>query len=132
LPGLRFRFLVLIRSSGFDQIGRVNLYFKKNSKRHCFNKKKNKNQWVATRFLTGSPGRPGYTGSWFILFFHQPGPVPVPDRPGRGSTRRVRLVSKLCFKHWVPSWLLFDEGPLSAESRDSRGLVSFFCLVAFL
>jgi hypothetical protein len=29
----------LTGSPGFDRVGRVNLYFKKNSKRRCFSKK---------------------------------------------------------------------------------------------
>jgi len=54
--------------------------------------KKNKSQRVATGFLTGffrvsPPGQPGHTGSWLMLFFHQPGPVPAPGRPGPRSTR---------------------------------------------
>jgi len=39
---------------------------------------------VFDRVLPGQPGRqvnppgqPGHTGSWLILFFHQPGPVPA-------------------------------------------------------
>ena len=44
------------------------------------------------------------------------------EEPGQlFSSRRAHS-----FKHRLPSWLLFDEGPLSAESMDSRGLVSFF------
>ena len=36
------------------------------------------------------PGQPGQPARFFLsLFFLQPGPVPVPDRQGPGSTRRV-------------------------------------------
>jgi len=48
--------------------------------------KKNKNQRVATGFLTGSPG---HTEFFFPLFFLQPGSISVPDRPGYRSTRRT-------------------------------------------
>jgi hypothetical protein len=34
-------------------------------------------------------GQPGHTGFFLPLFFHQPGPVPAPGRPGPGSTRRA-------------------------------------------
>jgi hypothetical protein len=79
--------------SGFwpgHRVGRVNLYFKKNSKRRRFSKKKNNSQRVATGFLTGfcrvnPPGRPGHIKSWLILFFHQPDPIPTPGRPGRAG-----------------------------------------------
>jgi len=40
---------------------------------------------------TRSPGQPGHTGSWLMLFFHQPGPVSAPGRPA-GPDR----VSKHC------------------------------------
>jgi hypothetical protein len=33
------------------------------------------------------PGQPGHTGFFLPPFFHQPGPVPAPGRPGPGSTR---------------------------------------------
>ena len=77
--------------SGFRPGHRVNLYFKKNSKRRRFSKKnKNKSQRVATGFCrVNPPGRPGHAGSWLILFFNQPGPVPAPDRPSSGSTRQT-------------------------------------------
>ena len=57
------------RVLGFDRVGQVNPYFKKNSKRRRFSKK---NQRVATRFLTGFcrvnlSGRLGHTGSIPIL-----------------------------------------------------------------
>jgi hypothetical protein len=35
------------------------------------------------------PGQPGHTGSWLMQFFHQPGLVSAPDRPGPGSTLRA-------------------------------------------
>jgi hypothetical protein len=41
--------------------------------------KKNKSQRVCYRVL---PGQPGHTGFFLPLFFHQPGPVPAPGRPG--------------------------------------------------
>jgi hypothetical protein len=77
--------------SGFRPGHRVNLYFKKNSKRRRFSKKnKNKSQRVATGFCrVNPPGRPGHAGSWLILFFNQPGPVPAPGRPSSGSTRQT-------------------------------------------
>jgi hypothetical protein len=69
--------LVLIRSSGFDQIGRVNLYFKKNSKRRCFSKKKKQKSMgcnqVFDRVLLGQPGRrvgrvtPGHGLFYFFI-----------------------------------------------------------------
>jgi len=44
--------------------------------------------------LAGSPGRPaGSSRSYRVFpspFFHQPGPVPAPDRPGPGLTRQAR------------------------------------------
>lgn len=50
------------------------------------------------------------------------------EEPGQlFSSRRAHS-----FKHRVPSWLLFDEGPISAESMDSRGLASFFFFFFFL
>jgi hypothetical protein len=57
-------------------------------------KNKNKSQRVATGFLTEIlPGQPaGSAGSWFFLFFLQPGPIPIPDRPVR-----LDWISKLYF-----------------------------------
>jgi len=43
--------------------------------------KKNKKKSMGFDWVL--PGRLGHTGSWLILFFHQPGPVPAPSRPGR-------------------------------------------------
>jgi len=34
-------------------------------------------------------GQPDHTGFFLPPFFHQPGPVPDPGRPGPGSTRRA-------------------------------------------
>ena len=55
--------------------------------------KKNQNDVVLVKKKqksTGlSPGQPGHTGFFLPLFFRQPGPVPVPGRPGPGSTRRA-------------------------------------------
>ena len=52
------------RVPGFDRVGRVNLYFKKNSKRRRFSKKTKANG-LQPGFAgsIGSPGRPGHTGS---------------------------------------------------------------------
>jgi hypothetical protein len=90
---------------------------------------------VFDRVLLGQPGRRvGRVTPGHGLFYFFINPARFQSQTGRVADRPAGSgwVSKLCFKHWVPSWLLFDEGPLSAESRDSRGLVSFFCLVAFL
>ena len=89
----RFRFRVLIRLPGFDWIIRLSgsIFFFK-SKR-CHFSKKNKNQRVTTKFLTGSTGssgQPGHTGFFIPLFFLQPSPVPVPDRPaGPGRVSKL-------------------------------------------
>jgi len=83
-PGPRLGFRILIGSSGFDRVGRVNSYFKKISKRRRFSKKKKVNG-LQPVFWPGQPA--GSTGSWLMLFFHQPGPVPTPGRSGPGSTR---------------------------------------------
>ena len=57
-------------------------------------KKKNKNQRVATGFLTGSyqVNPPGHTGFFLPLFFLQPGPVPASGRPA-GSVFKTMFVS---------------------------------------
>ena len=71
-------------------------FLKKISKRRRFSKK-NKNQRVATGFLTGScrvnpPDQPGYTGFFLSLFFVQPGLVLAASRPAKPNR-----VLKLCF-----------------------------------
>jgi len=75
------------RVPGFDRVGRVNFYFKKFQKDVVLvKKKKTKVNGLQPGFW---PGQPGHTGSWLMLFFHQPGPVPAPGQPGPGSTRRA-------------------------------------------
>jgi len=70
---------------------RVNLYFKKNSKRRCFSKKTKKKVNGLQPGFAGSLGQPaGSAGSWLFLFFHQFGPVSPPGQPGSGSIRRAR------------------------------------------
>jgi hypothetical protein len=65
------------------RVGWVNLYFKKIQNYVVLIKKK-KSQWVAIEFCQVNPsGRPDHTGSWFFLFFHQFGLVPVAGRPTR-------------------------------------------------
>jgi hypothetical protein len=80
-------------------IARVNFIFFK-LKWLRFSKKK-KSQRVATRFLTGfcRAGSPSHTGFFLSLFFLQPGPVPAPDLPGPGSTRRAGLGFKTIWKY---------------------------------
>jgi hypothetical protein len=68
-------------------VGRVNFYFKKNSKRRRFSykKKKNKSQRVATGFLNESPGQPAGSHrvvAYAIFSSTRPGSIP-------GSTRRA-------------------------------------------
>jgi len=79
--------------------GRPGQFFKKNQNDVVLVKKnkKNKSQWVCHRVLPGQPGprvdpagQPGHTGFFLLLFFHQPGPVPTPDRPDPRSTHRTR------------------------------------------
>ena len=60
------------------------LFFKKNQNNVVLVKKLNKNQRVATRFLTGSCRVNWITEShrnFLPMFFLQPGPVPAPGRP---------------------------------------------------
>jgi hypothetical protein len=66
------------------RVARVHSDFFFKSKRCCFSKKKN--QRVATGFLTGSPGHPGF---WLFLFFLKPSPVLVSGQSDSGSTRRA-------------------------------------------
>jgi hypothetical protein len=83
----------------FDRFGRINFYFKKNSKRRCFSKKKQK----STGFLPGFAGstwRGGRVTSGHDFFFFFINPVRfqswigwVPGRPANSSQ-----VSKLCIK----------------------------------
>ena len=52
------------RVLSFDRFGRVNFYFKKNSKRRCFSKKKTKVNWFFIGFCwVNLSGRSGHTGS---------------------------------------------------------------------
>jgi hypothetical protein len=63
--------------SGFWPGYRVNLYFKKNSKRRRFSKKKKVNG-----LQPGVVGLLGYTGSWLVLFFYQLSLVLDPGQSG--------------------------------------------------
>jgi hypothetical protein len=89
------------RVPGFDRVGRVNFYFKKNSKRRRFSKKKHKNQRVATGFLTGffqvSRVTPDHGVYYFFInpFQFQPQIPGRPTRPGQ--------VSKHCMIQWMLS-----------------------------
>ena len=108
-PGPRPGFRVLAGSPGLTGSA-GSILKKKKSKRRRFSKKnKKKSHRVCHRVLPGQPGRPtwsaglhrvfpslvfsstrpGYTGFFLPSFFHQPGPVPAPGRPGPGSTRRA-------------------------------------------
>ena len=60
-----------VQGSGFGfwpghQVGRVNLYFKKNSKRRRFSKNKNKNQRVATGSTGSAETTPNHDFFYFL------------------------------------------------------------------
>jgi hypothetical protein len=85
---IRFKVRVLIRLP----VIQIYLFIKK-LKWCCFyKKKKNKNQWNAIEFLTGScqVNPQGHTGFFLFLFFLQPDLVPVPDQLDPESTRQIR------------------------------------------
>jgi len=69
-------------------VGRVNPYFKKNSKR-CRFSKKTKVNGLQPGFV-GSTGSAGSHRVMIFSIFHQLRPVPAPGRPDPGSTRQAR------------------------------------------
>ena len=52
--------------------------------------------WVFDRVLPGHQvnptGRPGHTGSWLFLFFHQSDPIPAPSQPDQVSNYTIQDV----------------------------------------
>jgi len=86
--------------SGFDRVtespGSILIFLNQN---HVVLVKKNKSQWVATKFLIWSCRVAGsirrVISGFDFLYFFKPDPVPVPDRPGPESTHRAGPVSKL-------------------------------------
>jgi hypothetical protein len=65
------------------------ILLKKNQNDVVLVKKKTKKKQKSTGLspgLAGSAGSPGHIGFFLPPFFHQPGSVPAPGRPGPGST----------------------------------------------
>jgi hypothetical protein len=92
-PGPRPGFRVLAGSPGLTGSAGSILFLKKNQNDVVLVKKKNKKKQKSTGLSPGLdrvlPGQPGHTGFFLPPFFHQPGPVPAPGRPGPGLTRRA-------------------------------------------
>jgi hypothetical protein len=76
----------LIESPGFDQVGRVNFYFKKTSKR-CRFRKKTKVNGLQLGYQVNLPGRPGHDFSYFFInpARFQPRVPSRPAGPGRAG-----------------------------------------------